>query len=144
LTGLALGSGTSALTGVTYTAKSTFSPVLAFGGASVGITYAVQSGTYQRIGNMLFFNIEIVLSAVGSSTGAATVTGLPVAVAATANVPIILVSTTLTTGNLYAYCQLTGSTAVLYEGNISGTQTALTNTFFGSSSQIWITGVYFV
>lgn len=57
-------------------------PTLQFGGASVGITYSVQQGTYQQIGNLVFFNFRVTLTSKGSSVGTATITGLPVNVGA--------------------------------------------------------------
>ena len=54
-----------------------FTPALAFGGASVGITYDVQTGLYTKIGRVVFYLISIDLSSNGSSTGSATITGFP-------------------------------------------------------------------
>lgn len=60
--------------------KNTFLPGLAFGGASVGMGIAAQTGTYTKIGNTVFIHtLRVALSAKGSSTGAATITGLPFA-----------------------------------------------------------------
>jgi hypothetical protein len=50
-----------------------WSPVLAFGGASVGLTYTVQQGTYIKIGQMVSVAWTIAVNNIGSSTGAATV-----------------------------------------------------------------------
>lgn len=58
--------------------EGTFIPVLTFGGASVGITYSSQLGTFTRIGNVVFFRISIILTSKGSSTGVARITGIPV------------------------------------------------------------------
>ena len=54
-----------------------FTPVLRFGGNSVGITYTVQQGRYTKIGNMVAVTVSIRLSSKGSSTGIATISGLP-------------------------------------------------------------------
>lgn len=51
----------------------TFTPVLAFGGSSTGITYSTQLGRYIDDGVSIQFWIEIVLSNKGSATGAATI-----------------------------------------------------------------------
>lgn len=50
--------------------------VLAFGGASVGITYTQRELNAQRIGNMVSGTAEFILSSKGSSTGNATITAL--------------------------------------------------------------------
>ena len=59
----------------------TFTPTIAFGGASVGVTYSTQQGKYWKIGLMVFYSITIVLTSKGSSGGNATVEGLPFAMA---------------------------------------------------------------
>lgn len=57
----------------------TWTPALSFGGASTGITYSVQHGTYTQIGRMVFCFFTLTLTAVGSATGAAAIGGLPFA-----------------------------------------------------------------
>jgi hypothetical protein len=54
-----------------------WTPVLAFGGASVGITYATQRGGYVKVGSLVVADFEILLTAKGSSVGVATISGLP-------------------------------------------------------------------
>lgn len=73
VTSITVGGGTALGTFV----QNTYSPVLAFGGASVGITYNTQSGQYIQIGNTVFFTAYINISSKGSSTGSATLS-LPV------------------------------------------------------------------
>lgn len=58
-------------------AEGTWVPVLRFGGGTTGITYAVQIGSYVRLGDTVHIWGTIELSAKGSSTGAATISGLP-------------------------------------------------------------------
>jgi len=50
---------------------------IAFGGGVVGITYSLQAGLYTKIGRMVIATGIVSLSAKGTSTGAATITGLP-------------------------------------------------------------------
>lgn len=57
--------------------EGTFTPTISFGGAAVGVTYGTQSGSYTKIGNRVFGEIRLVLTAKGSSTGSASVEGLP-------------------------------------------------------------------
>jgi hypothetical protein len=61
---------------VTYE-EGTWTPALKFGGASTGLTYSTQTGTYTRVGNVVTIEGRLVLSAKGSSTGSATITGCP-------------------------------------------------------------------
>ena len=61
-------------------AEGTWSPVLNFGGAAVGMTYAsTPAGRYTRIGRTVFATGSLTLTAKVSSTGAATIAGLPFA-----------------------------------------------------------------
>jgi hypothetical protein len=52
---------------------------LAFGGATTGITYGTRSARYQRIGKRVEIEFYLPLTSKGSAVGAATLTGLPVA-----------------------------------------------------------------
>lgn len=74
--GLYLG-GTTSTNRMTDYEKSTWTPELQFGGAAVGMTYAVQSGRYTKAGAIVVAECQITLSAKGTSTGTATVIGLP-------------------------------------------------------------------
>lgn len=58
-------------------AITNFTPVLTFGGASVGLTYFSQNGQYVALGPLVFFNFQISVNAVGASAGIAEVGGLP-------------------------------------------------------------------
>lgn len=60
-----------------YYATGTFTPDLTFGGANVGMTWSSRSGRYIKIGNLIYVSADMRLSAKGSSTGGAKVTGLP-------------------------------------------------------------------
>jgi hypothetical protein len=57
--------------------EGTFTPVLAFGGNSVGITYSGNNGIYTKIGRNVYYSFGIALTSKGSSTGAATIGGFP-------------------------------------------------------------------
>ena len=59
-------------------AEGTWTPALNFGGNAVGMTYATTpAGRYTRIGRTVFATGALALSARGSSTGSATIAGLP-------------------------------------------------------------------
>ena len=149
LTGLALGSGTSAFTAVTYTAITSFTPVLAFGGASVGITYSTQTGLYQQIGNIVFIKINITLTSKGSSTGSATITGLPVTSRADSNTcPLSLVSSKVATGgSTLQYVSVNSSaTTIKFQFQTVSGSTAIADipdTSFANDSAFSISGFYF-
>jgi hypothetical protein len=59
--------------------SGSFTPAIAFGGGTTGITYGTQSGRYYYRGGMISGFYQITLTSKGSSTGVATITGLPFA-----------------------------------------------------------------
>jgi len=56
--------------------EGTWTPVPTFGGANVGMSYSA-TGTYIKIGRMVFVNCAFNITANGSSTGTFRITGLP-------------------------------------------------------------------
>lgn len=60
--------------------EGTWTPSITFGGAAVGMTFNSRTGRFTRIGNVVTCHFNINMSAKGSSTGTAVLTGLPYAV----------------------------------------------------------------
>lgn len=67
----------TSLAGSQATFVGSFTPVVAFGGGSTGVTYVRQVGKYFFDGGKITGFIELQLSNKGSSTGNATISGLP-------------------------------------------------------------------
>ena len=63
--------------GQTYV-TGTWVPALRFGGPSTGIAYSTQLGTFTQVGREMICRFAIVLTSKGSSSGTATIAGLPV------------------------------------------------------------------
>lgn len=128
-----------------WVAPTSFTPGFAFGGGVTGITYSVQVGQYTRIGKTVFFAIQIALTSKGSSTGVATVTGLPITTANVMpnNTPAMFYQTVTYTGNPACYIDTNATTIELGAIASAGTFTALTNAAFTNTSQISISGFYF-
>ena len=131
-----------------HVSATSWTPALKFGGASTGMTYTTQIGRYARVGNLVIFEATLVLSAVGSSTGSATITGLPInTVSATGLVvpfPVILHSgSTITAGN-QVYATMTSNSAVINLYNHAPTAAAatLTDANFGATTSLFIAGSY--
>lgn len=59
----------------------TFTPTYTAGGASTGVTYSTQTGTYTKIGRLVFFTLRVTLSNAGSAAGAVAYAALPFAAA---------------------------------------------------------------
>lgn len=51
--------------------ENTWIPALSFSGGNTGITYSIQTGTYVKIGQLVFIQGRIILTSKGSSTGQA-------------------------------------------------------------------------
>lgn len=65
--------------------EGTWSPTIAFGGASSGVTYgAGNAGVYVKIGRAIFLHFLLQLTSKGVSTGNAAIGGLPFAASTTA------------------------------------------------------------
>lgn len=123
----------------------TWTPQIAFGGASVGVTSSVAIGRYKKQGNRVYFYCNFVTSAKGSSTGAVTITGLPYTSDATANrigsVSVWATNLSGITGHLQAYVNSNSTTIpISYLG--TGTATDLADTNCTDTSQFIISGHY--
>ena len=57
----------------------TWIPELRFGNETTGITYTYRFGRYTRFGNVVFWELDIVLSSKGTAIGDASIAGLPFA-----------------------------------------------------------------
>lgn len=121
-----------------FNALNTWVPTVSFGGASVGVTYSLQAGGYQVLGNKVFCEFQITLTSKGSSTGFLAIGGLPFApnvapfggggggmvnftanMAALTAAPITMAMGGGTTVNLYQ--QTATGVATVTEGNVTNT-----------------------
>jgi hypothetical protein len=119
--------------------EGTITPVLRFGGNSVGITYSTQTGTYTKIGNRLSFTILIQLTSKGSSTGGASVAGLPFTSAESTIIPV-LISNITGAGTIPQF--LTNSTVVDLYYQTTGANAQYTDANFNNNSLLYISGTY--
>lgn len=60
-----------------YVKHGTWTPQLQFGGASAGMTFSSQLGTYEQVGALIFLTCNLVLTNKGTSTGRALILGAP-------------------------------------------------------------------
>jgi hypothetical protein len=128
--------------------EGTWTPALAFGGASTGITYNAQAGTYTRIGRLVHCFARLSLSSKGSASGSATITGLPFTSASNdaslgGNMyPSLYASMALVTG-LNGYIGSSSTTINL--GNDGATETGSINaTNFTNTTTIYFSVQYYV
>jgi hypothetical protein len=128
--------------------EGTWTPALAFGGASTGITYNAQAGTYTRIGRLVHCFARLSLSNKGSASGSATITGLPFTSASgdASNggvmTPSLYAGMALLTG-LGGYVGASSTTINL--GNAGATETGSINTtHFTDTTTIYFSVQYYV
>jgi hypothetical protein len=127
--------------------EGTFSPGTTFGGAAVGLTYGTQYGGYRKIGSVVMVWVRVVLTAKGSSTGTALITGLPFTNGAPQRLPVATRFTAMTSGvgdtTMAANVDNALTTVTLYK-MAAGSIAALTDADFTNTSDISIGGTYHV
>ena len=123
-----------------------FTPGIAFGGGTTGITYTNQDGRWQQVGKVVFVQISITVSNKGSSTGALTITGLPAAAHANAfgelNVSQVAASGSNDWTNPFAKVVAGGTTLTVWKDRANATQVAADDNQFTTGDLIMVTGFY--
>jgi len=129
--------------------EGTWTPSLLFGGGSTGMAYTTQSGIYNKIGRICHIQVRITLSAKGSSTGSAYVTGWPFSANSGAGEHPILV-------HCITAIDWPGSSHTSLLGNLSGTtchlraygdnvaQASCTDASFTNTSDFTMSGVFYI
>lgn len=119
-----------------YKPPTSWTPGITFGGGSTGMTFAIngRTGSYERFGKTIRASAWMELTAKGSSTGTALLTGLPVAAK---NVAGFSQPTTITWGNLSG---ITG----MVQGFVSPTGTSINLTYLGTGSPTGLTHAHFL
>jgi hypothetical protein len=125
----------------TKTGMTAWTPVLNFGGGTTGITYSSQVGSYVRLGNVVFFNMEIILTNKGSSTGLAAITGLPIT-SHQATIHAISANALTFTGQVNARIAGGSTTISLDSFATTGARANLSDTAFANTTFIQVTGSY--
>ena len=123
----------------------TFTPTIAFGGASVGVTYSRQVGTWRRINGRISYNIDLILTSKGSSVGAVTIGGLPVVCAAGANFASACRATAILSGAVCTHAVvLPAAAAVRPYKMTTGNEVQFADTDCTNTSQFTFSGEYAV
>lgn len=122
----------------------TWYPALSFGGASTGITYTTNSGVYTKIGRIVQFQLEILLTSKGSATGGASITGPPAYMPYPhAAVSMMFYSDLNAVANKGFVCRIDGTGAIIPAISDSDNYpTQLTDGNFKNNSRIMISGSY--
>jgi hypothetical protein len=145
--GLTFNGDTAAANALDDYEEGTWTMGIAFGGASVGVTTTNNTGTYTKIGRQVTVNGVLTLSSKGSSSGTATVTGLPFTIGnsnpnfASASLWLINISFV---NQFQAYGNKNTTTIVLTESTSLGTVTDLSEADFANNSEVMVNFTYFV
>jgi hypothetical protein len=127
--------------------EGTWTMGLSFGGASVGVTYSSNTGTYTKIGRQVTVNGLLILTNKGTSVGIAAIQNLPfttpnnTANYAAANVWLFSVSF----ANQFQAINIINTNRIqFYEITESGTLTNLNDSNFANNSEVIVSLTYFV
>ena len=133
--------------------EGTWTPVMEFGGSTAGVTYALQTGSYTKVGRLVTINIAIQLSSNGTGSGAASITGLPFAIADTVSSTSIDYSGSVgyytgvsgVYGNLSLIGQDSSGELIFRHkaSDVGGVATTTTDTQIGNSFELRATMTYF-
>ena len=127
--------------------EGTWTMGITFGGASVGVTYSQNTGTYTKIGRKVTVNGRLSLTSKGSSTGNAEISGLPFTIGNTQSnysAPSFRLANISFTNVPQAFGLINGTSIALEEITILGADSALTNADFVNTSDIMLSFTYFV
>ena len=123
-------------TGVPVT-QGTWTPSI--GGTT---TYTIQSGTYTKIGNRVFFDGRIAINVIGTPGSTSTISGLPFTAAASSAATVGFWA-----GSATNYVSMTGQiggTTIILRAIAAAGAALGSATFFGAGSDIIFSGVYSV
>jgi hypothetical protein len=126
--------------------EGTWTPELRFGGATTGIAYATQYGTYTKIGRLITAYGKIALSSKGSATGNAELYGLPVTLPTGGiGVPALAYAFNVThSGSLNFHAEGTTNRIALQQASDAGSVAYLLDGNFANNSDLEISITYMV
>jgi hypothetical protein len=145
--GLTFNGDTAAANALDDYEEGTWTMGVSFGGGTTGVTYGVNTGTYTKIGRQVTVNGYLTLTSKGSSSGAASITGLPFTVGNDASfyAPISLWCDQITyVGQLCGYPFVGGTTILIEQFTELGNLSPSSNLNFANTSRMMISMTYFV
>jgi hypothetical protein len=115
-------------------------PVLTFGGNAAGILQSAATGSWQQVGSLVCFSLQIGLASKGSSKGVAVINGLPLPSVMSLSPSVSVMSNNVKyTGSLKA--SITGTHIDLFDEH-AGALRSLTQAAFTNSSIVYVSGCY--
>jgi|688.fasta_scaffold399281_2 hypothetical protein len=146
-TGILFGADTAAANLLDDYEEGAWTMGISFGGASVGVTTSSNTGTYTKIGRQVTVNGYLLLTNKGSSTGNASITGLPFVIpnaASNYSSSSLFFSNITFTNQFQGYGAINTATIELFEITVLGTASAITNADFANNSGVIVSFTYFV
>lgn len=123
-------------------AVGSWTPALAFGGVTAGITYATQTGTVVRLGKVVLAIFSFTLTSNGAAVGAATIGGLPVAVGALPGVCLIASHAAMSGGVIFENRVPNGGTAIALGSGNAAASADLDDTDFTATTSMVGAAIY--
>jgi hypothetical protein len=146
-TGILFGTDTASANTLDDYEEGTFDFGITFGGASVDMTYGARGGKYTKIGRQVTVTGLIGLSNKGTSTGAATITGLPFTVfnnnANYSGISVGYLANITFADYIHGFARINETSISLREATNAGVNTPLTNADFANNSEILLSLTYF-
>jgi hypothetical protein len=145
--GLSFNGDTAAANALDDYEEGTWTMGVSFGGASVGVTYSTNTGTYTKVGRQVTVNGYLALTSKGSSTGNALITGLPFTVGntnsnyAAASIHFYSISFA---NQMFARVNKNSTDILLAESTEAGVFSEITDTNFANDSEVMVLATYFV
>lgn len=124
--------------------EGSFTPGLTFGGGSTGIAYTTNVGTYTKVGNIVHFRLQVLLSSKGSSTGSVRVTGMPFTSSSAITTQSLWANTLSFADRLQTRLDGASTSMRIEELTNAGTMTDIADTDFANTTNLLITGSYSV
>ena len=117
---------------------TTFTPSLAIGGSTSGISYSSRSGTYIRIGKFASITMQMALSSKGSSSGDLRISlGFTTNSAANLYFPFAGQAITLPLNGQFVLGQIIGNDIFLYSTENGGSAAPMDDTMIGNSTEMY-------
>ena len=145
--GVKFGTDSAAANALDDYEEGTWTMGISFGGASVGVTYSINTGTYTKIGRQVTLNGYLQLTSKGSSTGNAAITGLPFTIPnlnQSFSAASLWFAAIQFTNQFQGYGLPNTTTIDLREITILGIESSLTNAEFANDSRIIFSLTYSV
>jgi hypothetical protein len=122
--------------------EGTWTPTIAFGGSTSGVTYTSQGGSYTKIGRLVYCQGMFILTDNGSGSGSAEIRGLPFTagdvLSNTSVEPgglmVYFVNSSISVSGFTVWAEQGGTTAAIYVLPASGTETIVATESYISNS----------